>query len=450
MGNLSSRQTRPPNPTDNIDRTNAPPESNETPLSDYDYPGQVGRQHRHRAFFRNLRNLPTVTSDNQLQGATAGTRRPREEDSSEPEEEQTSDGRRSRPRLEQDLLQFIGALLRDPNFHPASSHQASSVAIPLVAPIPEPNTSSAPSQGEANIHSADSPRRNFLHRALDHLRRFGRRFSLSDQASIGPSELSPLLSSFPRIERIENTGNDPETILEDQSAQRTLGNNRFIVTIRVLDSFDSAPDQEATTASSLPTESGSTESTVQPELPTTNPPQVEGQTPNTRMIRFQYVIYFLDRPSSAQLSPEQIRAIESRVQNILALYTEMAALLTTQYGDSYEAFTRLSELLGNVSRGVSLEAIEEQLGRQLFKETGLATGFACSICLMEVGKEEAMRRLPCGHCFHVDCIDTWLQQCNNCPLCRTTPVQKQSEKTDNTSNKSPPPPPAEQAPSSNV
>lgn len=41
----------------------------------------------------------------------------------------------------------------------------------------------------------------------------------------------------------------------------------------------------------------------------------------------------------------------------------------------------------------------------------------CAICLCAFEAEEQLRRLPCGHRFHRDCIDTWLQRSRKCPLC---------------------------------
>lgn len=43
----------------------------------------------------------------------------------------------------------------------------------------------------------------------------------------------------------------------------------------------------------------------------------------------------------------------------------------------------------------------------------------CAVCLQEAEEGEKMRRLTiCRHCFHADCIDTWLGEMSTCPLCR--------------------------------
>lgn len=47
--------------------------------------------------------------------------------------------------------------------------------------------------------------------------------------------------------------------------------------------------------------------------------------------------------------------------------------------------------------------------------------FECAVCLNEFHEEEKLRVIPnCGHVFHIDCIDVWLQNNANCPLCRTS------------------------------
>ncbi|CAH8323149.1 unnamed protein product [Eruca vesicaria subsp. sativa] len=48
------------------------------------------------------------------------------------------------------------------------------------------------------------------------------------------------------------------------------------------------------------------------------------------------------------------------------------------------------------------------------------TSQECSVCLNEFQEEEKLRIIPnCSHLFHIDCIDIWLQNNANCPLCRT-------------------------------
>lgn len=47
---------------------------------------------------------------------------------------------------------------------------------------------------------------------------------------------------------------------------------------------------------------------------------------------------------------------------------------------------------------------------------------SCSVCLCPYEEGEMMRRLPCGHEFHMKCIDQWLTQRTTCPMCRVALV----------------------------
>lgn len=38
--------------------------------------------------------------------------------------------------------------------------------------------------------------------------------------------------------------------------------------------------------------------------------------------------------------------------------------------------------------------------------------------LVEYKVNDRLRHLPCGHAFHVKCIDVWLKQSITCPKCR--------------------------------
>ncbi|XP_073049382.1 RING-H2 finger protein ATL16-like [Primulina eburnea] len=50
-----------------------------------------------------------------------------------------------------------------------------------------------------------------------------------------------------------------------------------------------------------------------------------------------------------------------------------------------------------------------------------SSSFECVVCLNQFQENEKLRIIPnCGHLFHIDCIDVWLQNNANCPLCRTS------------------------------
>ncbi|GMQ03439.1 hypothetical protein CsSME_00049236 [Camellia sinensis var. sinensis] len=50
---------------------------------------------------------------------------------------------------------------------------------------------------------------------------------------------------------------------------------------------------------------------------------------------------------------------------------------------------------------------------------GSKQGLECVVCLSEFEDTEVLRLLPkCGHAFHMNCIDNWLESHSSCPLCR--------------------------------
>ncbi|XP_052188600.1 RING-H2 finger protein ATL16 [Diospyros lotus] len=81
---------------------------------------------------------------------------------------------------------------------------------------------------------------------------------------------------------------------------------------------------------------------------------------------------------------------------------------------------------GNQRRGLEESVIQSIPIRQFKKGDKDASketrSFSeCAVCLNEFQEEEKLRAIPnCAHLFHVDCIDVWLQNNDNCPLCRTS------------------------------
>ena len=42
----------------------------------------------------------------------------------------------------------------------------------------------------------------------------------------------------------------------------------------------------------------------------------------------------------------------------------------------------------------------------------------CSICQDNIDKNVIVRKMICGHKFHQACVDKWLENNANCPICR--------------------------------
>ncbi|GFZ01544.1 RING/U-box superfamily protein [Actinidia rufa] len=64
-------------------------------------------------------------------------------------------------------------------------------------------------------------------------------------------------------------------------------------------------------------------------------------------------------------------------------------------------------------------------------ESTSTTMHKCVVCLNEFQEQEMLRILPkCGHGFHLDCIDIWLQSNANCPICRSSFLEKRKYSVD--------------------
>lgn len=42
----------------------------------------------------------------------------------------------------------------------------------------------------------------------------------------------------------------------------------------------------------------------------------------------------------------------------------------------------------------------------------------CSVCMEDFKCRELVRKLPCHHLYHTDCIVPWLKMHATCPICR--------------------------------
>ncbi|CAN8256172.1 unnamed protein product [Cochlearia groenlandica] len=66
----------------------------------------------------------------------------------------------------------------------------------------------------------------------------------------------------------------------------------------------------------------------------------------------------------------------------------------------------------------SKRAVEELLVVEITEEEASNGGIFCAICKDEIVVEEKVKRLPCRHYYHGECIVPWLEIRNTCPVCR--------------------------------
>lgn len=103
-----------------------------------------------------------------------------------------------------------------------------------------------------------------------------------------------------------------------------------------------------------------------------------------------------------------------------------------------ENYMRLVNLrhMAHINCGATQESIESHTFRYKYKREKKVENEdsieKCTICLSEFEDCESVRRLPCMHLFHIDCVDQWLCTNKRCPICRVdieTFLHKELEST---------------------
>jgi len=114
----------------------------------------------------------------------------------------------------------------------------------------------------------------------------------------------------------------------------------------------------------------------------------------------------------------QVNEFTDRNQNIpqdLALAILLAMTDSVRLSD--ELFVA-SEFLSSQG-GLSPAEIQNIPIETYCKMTGVENeSNMCSICIKSFKHKEKLRRLRCGHRFHVRCVDDWLKQLKACPNCK--------------------------------
>lgn len=99
--------------------------------------------------------------------------------------------------------------------------------------------------------------------------------------------------------------------------------------------------------------------------------------------------------------------------------------------DDYEMLLRLDETVENhkvapLKSINNLEAFKLKQGEERGR---------CCVCLCDMTSGDCVKRLPCNHHFHADCIDVWLKDYNGiCPMCKKNISENDNNNNNNNNN----------------
>jgi hypothetical protein len=192
-------------------------------------------------------------------------------------------------------------------------------------------------------------------------------------------------------------------------------------------SFDESNEREATNEATAPPRP------PQPQLEEEEDPEAESIA-LARMLMEQEAI-----ESYGALSADFLRYNSHQFsrEDLAALQAAMAEDEGSDDGEeepfSYDVMLRLGESIGDVKKERwNLVASSEIAKLEEFKFLAQdAEGkdendcsVKCLVCQFAYQQEDTLKRLPCGHVFHSECVAQWLKDNDICPYCRQTIVDK--------------------------
>ncbi|KAH7686160.1 Zinc finger RING/FYVE/PHD-type protein [Dioscorea alata] len=141
--------------------------------------------------------------------------------------------------------------------------------------------------------------------------------------------------------------------------------------------------------------------------------------------------FFMDTTNGAALSIERRQCLVSNISNIIKSFLEDGSwiehdqiLIDLEVVELEQDEDLSGMILQESFENAELracpapQALLESLVTEVFCEEEEAV--KCMICLDELVTGTEVKRLPCSHLFHGDCIDGWFAQKDSCPLCRFT------------------------------
>ncbi|KAJ1387632.1 Zinc finger, RING-type [Sesbania bispinosa] len=107
-----------------------------------------------------------------------------------------------------------------------------------------------------------------------------------------------------------------------------------------------------------------------------------------------------------------IHMIEAQVADVVGEFEDL--MLQAQVADVVGDFEDMEMMI----LGLREELIMKYIKIEKFVRGDKETQEACCICQEEYANGVEVGKLDCEHIFHIECIKQWLNQKNECPICR--------------------------------
>ena len=106
--------------------------------------------------------------------------------------------------------------------------------------------------------------------------------------------------------------------------------------------------------------------------------------------------------------------INNNLRNIYpSLFTNPETIEVTLFNNGRREVNNMED----VQVFPSLRTLRESSTVNIYRDLE-TTQETCSICRDNFSELSVVRKLSCGHIFHIECIDTWFETNIRCPLCR--------------------------------
>eukprot|EP00931_Biecheleriopsis_adriatica_P092186 TRINITY_DN66003_c0_g1_i1.p1 TRINITY_DN66003_c0_g1~~TRINITY_DN66003_c0_g1_i1.p1 ORF type:complete len:299 (+),score=52.08 TRINITY_DN66003_c0_g1_i1:32-928(+) len=123
------------------------------------------------------------------------------------------------------------------------------------------------------------------------------------------------------------------------------------------------------------------------------------------------------------------RELKTAVEVIIGYYVALVCLLfvvpalfiSVMLCLIRRGLVRLPRMPGAAPEGLLERLPTVDFDSNLFDDSSEPGRYAssCAVCLEDFGTEQTITLTPCGHVFHKQCLEGWLQMACSCPLCRS-------------------------------